>query len=190
MVGSFMENKGNIVHLDMDTFFVSVERLFDNRLYGKPILIGGSGDRGVVAACSYEARSSVYTPLCPRVRPDNVSTSPANTGRFWQIKSKIPRITEIIKENVPVFEKSFLVKELFQKLYQRRMLIRLIGVSFSGLVHGHYQINLFEDTERDISLYQALDHINGKYGSKTVCRAVGASISQRHFDPFNGTNIN
>lgn len=52
-----MENKRNILHLDMDTFFVSVERLFDNRLYGKPILIRGSGDRGMVAACSYKSRS-------------------------------------------------------------------------------------------------------------------------------------
>ena len=42
--------------MDLDSFFVSVERLYDSRLNGKPILIGGSGDRGVVASCSYEAR--------------------------------------------------------------------------------------------------------------------------------------
>ncbi|MEM6526063.1 MAG: DNA polymerase IV, partial [Bacteroidota bacterium] len=45
-----------ILHLDLDTFFVSCERLLDDRLIGKPILIGGITDRGVVASCSYEAR--------------------------------------------------------------------------------------------------------------------------------------
>ena len=47
----------SIVHMDLDTFFVSCERKIDSRLEGKPILIGGTSDRGVVASCSYEARS-------------------------------------------------------------------------------------------------------------------------------------
>jgi DNA polymerase-4 len=396
-----MENKRNIVHLDMDTFFVSVERLYDKRLYGKPILIGGSGDRGVVAACSYEARSfGVHSAMPMRTARQLCPQALLIRGDFGRYSQKSQEITEIIKESVPLFEKSSidefyidytgmdrffgcfkmaaelrqkiiresglpislglsenktvskiatgqakpnnerhiphggeknflaplsvkkipmigkktslmlfnmgvkkihtlqhmpsellesafgkngrviwekangidqnpvtpyseaksistestfeqdtidvrmlyatlvamteqlasklrrqqqltavvsvkirysdfethtiqkrishtsadhtlipLVKELFQKLYQRRILIRLIGIRFSGLVHGHYQINLFEDTEHDIALYQALDHINGKYGSKTVCRAVGASISRRHFNPFNGVDI-
>ena len=45
-----------IVHLDLDTFFVSCERLLDSRLMNQPVLIGGTSDRGVVASCSYEAR--------------------------------------------------------------------------------------------------------------------------------------
>jgi len=45
-----------IVHLDLDTFFVSVERLMNSALIGKPVIIGGLSDRGVVASCSYEAR--------------------------------------------------------------------------------------------------------------------------------------
>ncbi|MGJ1315523.1 DNA polymerase IV, partial [Sphingobacterium multivorum] len=46
----------SIVHCDLDTFFVSVERLQNSKLIGVPVLIGGSSDRGVVASCSYEAR--------------------------------------------------------------------------------------------------------------------------------------
>ncbi|GHB37674.1 DNA polymerase IV [Mongoliitalea lutea] len=81
------------------------------------------------------------------------------------------------------------VKDLFKKLYSRRMLIRLIGVRFSNLVHGNYQINLFEDTAEQIRLYQALDRINGKFGDKTVCRAVGMQVGRRRFNPFNGVVV-
>ncbi len=45
-----------IVHLDLDSFFVSVERLQNDALKGKPVIIGGLSDRSVVASCSYEAR--------------------------------------------------------------------------------------------------------------------------------------
>lgn len=63
--------------------------------------------------------------------------------------------------------------ELFDRLYQRRQLIRLIGVKFSGLVRGHYQIDLFEDTMEEVSLLQAMDHIRTRFGSKAVMRASG-----------------
>jgi DNA polymerase-4 len=79
-----------------------------------------------------------------------------------------------------------LVKELFKKLYHRRMLIRLIGVRFSQLVRGHHQIHLFNDTETQINLYQAMDHINKRYGNKTVHRAVTKGLKTKHFNPFNG----
>ncbi len=49
-------NNHHIAHLDLDTFFVSVERLQNSSLTGKPVIIGGISDRGVVASCSYEAR--------------------------------------------------------------------------------------------------------------------------------------
>ena len=62
--------------------------------------------------------------------------------------------------------------DLFDRLYTRRMLLRLIGVRFSGLVHGSYQISLFDDTEEGIRLYQAMDYIRVRYGKDKITRAV------------------
>ena len=65
------------------------------------------------------------------------------------------------------------VLELFKKAYTRRMRIRLIGVKFTGLVHGCHQMNLFEDTEELISLYQTMDKIKNRFGTASVGRASG-----------------
>ncbi len=65
------------------------------------------------------------------------------------------------------------VEELFDKLYERRMLIRLIGVRFSDLEYGFQQLNLFDDTPAKVNLYLAMDHIRKQYGNKAVRRAAG-----------------
>jgi DNA polymerase-4 len=63
--------------------------------------------------------------------------------------------------------------ELFDKLYDRRIRIRLIGVGFTSLVRGEYQINLFEDTTESVSLYQAIDKMRKRFGYKAVMRCAG-----------------
>lgn len=63
--------------------------------------------------------------------------------------------------------------DLFDKLYNRRMRVRLIGIRFTGLVRGSYQINLFEDTQERISLYQAMDKMKKRFGFTAVGRAAG-----------------
>jgi DNA polymerase-4 len=63
--------------------------------------------------------------------------------------------------------------ELFDKLYNRRQLIRLIGIRFSHLVYGNYQINLFEDTIKETKLLQQMDSIRKRFGGKAVLRASG-----------------
>ena len=78
------------------------------------------------------------------------------------------------------------VKELFDKLYQKRMLVRLIGVRFSHLIQGTHQFTLFEDTQRQVQLYQALDKMRNKYGKDAVKRAVGMEVKHEEFNPFNG----
>jgi DNA polymerase-4 len=67
-------------------------------------------------------------------------------------------------------------RELFDRLYQRRMLIRLVGVRFSGLIRGVQQLNLFDDTPEMVKLYLALDKLRRRYGSDSVKRASGIQL--------------
>ncbi|AUC76153.1 DNA polymerase IV [Olleya sp. Bg11-27] len=392
--------QNNILHLDLDTFFVSCERLIDSRLQNRPLLVGGTGDRGVVAACSYETRGfgvhsgmsmKVARRLCPEatvIRGDasiytkyshlvteiikdkapvfekasvdefyvdlsgmdkfygcykyaselrqsiikntglpisfglsankivsKVATGEAKPNNQLQIDSgfekdflaplsirKIPSVGEktyqvlrglgvdkisVIQQMplemmisalgangrtiwkrahgidnpplVPFYERKSLstertfgkdtidmvklrttifamaenlafqlrkgnklagtlsvkirysdfntytkqvkityssadhviipkVLELFEKLYQRRLLIRLVGVKISDIVTGNYQINLFDDTEDMLNLYNAMDAIRNRYGDLSVMRAsaMGAKTIGRFNNPFNG----
>ena len=69
--------------------------------------------------------------------------------------------------------------ELFEKLYTRRMRLRLIGIRFTNLVRGTYQINMFEDTTEMLSLYEALDKIKNRYGFDAVSRASTTTIKRK-----------
>ena len=96
-----------ILHMDLDTFFVSVERLNNRELIGKPILIGGTSDRGVVASCSYEARkfgihSAMPMKLARSLCPEAIVVR-GNSADYTK-HSRI--VTQIIQEHVPVLEKS------------------------------------------------------------------------------------
>jgi DNA polymerase-4 len=64
-------------------------------------------------------------------------------------------------------------KELFSRLYQRRMLIRLIGVRFSHLVRGVQQLDMFDDTPEKVNLYMAMDKLRKRFGMDAVQRAAG-----------------
>jgi len=78
------------------------------------------------------------------------------------------------------------INELFTKLYQKRMLIRMIGIRLSHLVHGTYQIDMFNDTIEQMQLYQAMDRLQRRFGKNIVQRAAGMDIKVRDFNPFNG----
>ena len=81
-----------------------------------------------------------------------------------------------------------LIQDLFKKLYNRRLLVRLIGIRFSHLAGGNYQINLFDDNEEVLHLYNAMDKIRNRYGDRSVIRAasMGAKTIGRFTNPFNG----
>jgi DNA polymerase-4 len=71
------------------------------------------------------------------------------------------------------------VTELFKRLYNRRMLIRLVGVRLSSLVHGSHQISLFDDTAESINLYEAIDFIKHKHGVEKLIRATTLGVNRR-----------
>lgn len=69
--------------------------------------------------------------------------------------------------------------ELFSRLYTRRMRIRLIGLRFTDLVHGNHQMNLFEDTEEQMNLYQTMDYLKNRFGADAVGRASGFDLENK-----------
>jgi len=144
----------HIVHLDLDTFFVSCERLLDRRLKQLPVLIGGTGDRGVVASCSYETRQyGVHSGMpmkMARVLCPEAVVIRGNSGVYSKFSDMV---TDIIKEESPLFEKSSIdefyvdvtgmdhffgcldwAKELREKIIKETMLPISFGLSINKTV--------------------------------------------------------
>jgi len=96
-----------IVHLDLDTFFVSVERLMNSALVGKPVIIGGLSDRGVVASCSYEARKySVHSAMPMRMALSLCGDATVIRGDMDRYSKYSRLVTDVIADCAPVYEKA------------------------------------------------------------------------------------
>lgn len=96
-----------VAHMDLDTFFVSVARLEDPSLIGKPVIIGGSRERGVVSTCSYEARKFGVTSAMPMKKaialcPHAIVTI-SSRGEYTRYSRWV---TQIIANKAPSFEKA------------------------------------------------------------------------------------
>ncbi|MBN9349148.1 MAG: DNA polymerase IV [Chitinophagaceae bacterium] len=102
-----LQDQRHIAHMDLDSFYVSVERLRNRKLEGKPVLIGGTGDRAVVASCSYEARkfgvqSAMPMKIARRLCPHAIIVR----GDMELYSKYSSQVTEVINDSVPLFEKS------------------------------------------------------------------------------------
>ena len=96
-----------ILHLDLNTFFVSVERLREPKLNGRPVLIGSDSDRGVVASCSYEARAfGVRSAMPMKTAKQLCPEAIILRGDSSAYLKKSDEVTEIVRAHVPLFEKS------------------------------------------------------------------------------------
>ncbi len=150
---------------------ISAERTFDKDTIDvkglKGIMVG------MTEKLSYQLRTELKLTACVTVK---IRYSDFNT---YTMQARIPYTS---LDHVLIQK----VSELFDKLYQKRMLIRLVGVKLSHLVHGGHQFNLFEETAEQVHLYQAMDRIRKRYGKDAVNRAVGVDFKAHDFNPFNG----
>jgi DNA polymerase IV len=97
----------HVLHMDLDSFFVSVERLHDSRLEGRPILIGGTSDRGVVASCSYEARQyGIRSAMPMRMARSLCPEAIVIRGNSAAYSKQSNLVTDIIQTQVPILEKA------------------------------------------------------------------------------------
>lgn len=102
-----MQKDKHIIHMDQDSFFVSVEVRKNTALLGKPVIIGGSSDRGVVASCSYEARKfGVHSAMPARTARLLCPQAIFLRGNMDEYSKASHEITEIIAQRVPLFEKA------------------------------------------------------------------------------------
>jgi DNA polymerase-4 len=117
---------------------------------------------GMVEKLAFEMRQKQRLTACItiKIRYSNFDTH--------TLQKRIP-YTAFDHQLIPI------AKELFERLYQRRMLIRLIGVRFSHLVQGVQQLNMFEDTPKTVNLYKTMDKLRNRYGRKSIQRAIGIS---------------
>ena len=96
-----------VLHLDLDTFFVSVERLINPALERRPVIVGGMGDRGVVSTCSYEARRFGVHSAQPMRLAKQLCPQAVFIAGDMELYSRYSRlVTAIIADRAPIFEKT------------------------------------------------------------------------------------
>jgi DNA polymerase IV len=121
---------------------------------------------GMVEKLSYQLRSEGFlaSTIVVKIRYNNFDTETK------QINIPYTSFDHILTN---------IATEIFEKLYTRRMRLRLVGVRFTGLIRGNHQINMFEDTTEMLSLYQAIDKIKNRFGFDAVSRCSGTILKQK-----------
>ena len=154
MISPFSSPNRSIVHMDLDAFFVAVECLRDDRLKGIPLIIGGKNGKGVVTACSYEARSfGIHSAMPTKTAMMLCPQAKVISGDMDAYSHHSRLVTEVIASEAPLFEKSSIDEfyldlsgmdkyfgtfqwacELRRKIRRETGLVASMGVSCNKLV--------------------------------------------------------
>ncbi|MGO9343902.1 MAG: DNA polymerase IV [Acidimicrobiales bacterium] len=150
-----------VLHVDMDAFFASVEVLDHPELAGKPVIVGGSGNRGVVASCTYEARAfgvrSAMSSVEARRRCPQAVFMP---GRYWRYAETSERFHTVLKEFTPLVE-GIGLDEAFLDV---RGAVRLLGPP--PHIASSIRQRVREELEMDCSVGVARTKLLAKLGSR------------------------
>ncbi|MES2649464.1 MAG: DNA polymerase IV [Bacteroidota bacterium] len=157
-----IDSKRHIVHFDLDAFFVSVERILDPSLEGKPVIVGGSSERGVVSAASYEARKNgVHSAMPTRKAAQLCPEAVFVRGSIGEYSRYSRMVTELIASKVPLFEKAS-IDEFY---------IDLTGMDrFFGVYQytKELRLQIIRETGLPISFALATNKLVGKVATNEV----------------------
>ena len=159
--------KRKILHVDMDAFFASVEQVDHPELRGKPVIVGGNSERGVVATCSYEARvygihSAMSSQVAKKLCPHAIFVR-GNHGRYSQISREIFSIIEGMAntiEKVSIDEAYIDVTDLYQSpIYVAKAIKKAVfeatGLTVSvGISYNKFLAKLASDWKKPDGLFE------------------------------------
>lgn len=176
--GMFAEGGKHIIHLDLDTFFVSVERLINSSLNGKPVIIGGSTDRGVVASCSYEARHFGVHSAMPMKMAHLLCPDAAYIRGDMEMYSKYSNmVTDIIAERAPLYEKASVDEHYIDITGMDRF--------FGCLVWTHeLRQTIIKETGLPVSLGLSVNKTVAKIATGEAKPNGEKEVSSAHVKPF------
>ncbi|MHB8464979.1 MAG: DNA polymerase IV [Acidimicrobiales bacterium] len=165
-----MTAERRILHVDMDAFFASVEVLLDPSLVGKPVIVGGKGARGVVAACTYEARmfgvrSAMPSVQARRICPQAVWLAP----RFEHYTDYSTRLHEILDRYSPLVE-GISLDEAFVDVTGAR---RLLGTG------EEIAWRIRETIDAELALHASVGVAASKFVAKLASEAAKPSADRR-----------
>ncbi len=160
----------HILHMDLDTFFVSVERLLDPKLNGKPVIVGGNPyGRGVVAGCSYEARAfGVHSAQPIRQAFRLCPTAAFLHGNYLHYAEYSKLVSELLRELTPVCERAS-VDEFYLDLSRCE---RLTGNAYEWAQSIQHTVQ--GETELPISFGLAANKLIAKVATTEVAKKGAA----------------
>jgi DNA polymerase IV len=153
----------SVLHADLDSFFASVEVLDDPDLRGKPVIVGGSGNRGVVASCTYEARAyGVHSAMSSVEARRRCPRAIFVSGRYWRYAEVSEKFHAILKDFTPLVE-GIGLDEAFLDV---RGVIRLLGLP--PVVASSIRDRVKEELQIDCSVGVARTKLLAKLGSRAA----------------------